>query len=241
MTVKSNVLVLDPATSYDLITVDDVLLELGLTRPSDNDKVLIQQQISGISAAISKYCDRVFVSERVEETLWEPRNPLRHYDGYYRHSYFYTPPGSFHHHHHVNSLYLKRYPITSIDSVYVDDVAITSDSNDLSLRIDRDDGILYKLENGYVSSWHFGKSIVATYTGGYTTIPEDLQRAAIRWAEMAWFFAGQDSTVRQEQVYGIASVSYDTTGGTNSATKTDDVPSEIKLLLEPYTRDWSFA
>lgn len=239
---KSNVLVLNPAATYDLITVEDVLLELQISNPSTSDLALIQKQITGISAAISKYCDRVFQSERVEETLWEPRDThgIRTYG--HGHSYFYTHPGNFIHHHSVNSLYLKRWPITSIDSMYVDDVPITSDSNDLSLRIDRDDGILYRLHEGYVASWHFGRSIVVTYTGGYITIPEDLQRAAIRWAEMAWFFAGQDSTVKQEQVYGIASISYDT-GSSSSSSKpsAEDVPSEIKLLLEPYTRKWSFA
>ncbi len=228
MTVKSNVLVLDPATSYDLVTIDDVLLELQITNPSDNDKALIQKNITAVSIAISNYCDRVFPSERVEETIWELRSHNRGRG----------------HHHHIESLYLKRYPITSIDSVYVDDIPITSDSNDLSLRIDRDDGILYRLENGYQSSWHFGKSIVATYTGGFTTIPGDLQRAAFRWVEMTWFFAGQDATIRQEQVYGIASVSYDTASSTSSgsgSSKIDDVPGEVKLLLEPYTRDWGFA
>ncbi len=245
MTVKSNILVLDPAESYDLVTLNDVLLELGITNPTDNDKALIQKNITAVSIAISNYCDRVFPSERVEETIWELRNPNRHGGGgLYRHSYFYTPPATFMHHHHIESLYLRRFPITSIDSIYVDDIAITSDSNDLSLRIDRKDGVLYRLIDGYQSSWHFGKSIVATYTGGFTTIPADLQRAAIRWVEMTFFFAGQDSTVRQEQVYGIASISYDTTGGSTSgsgSTKTDAVPSEIKLLLDPYTRDWGFA
>lgn len=238
---KSNILVITPAVTQDLVTLDDVLLELQISNPSNNDKALIQKQITGISAAISRYCDRVFISEKVEETLWEPRDAhgMRHRAN---HSYFYIPPRTFFRHHHVNSLYLKRYPITSIDSVYVDDIPITSDSNDSSLRIDRDDGILYRLVDGYMSSWHFGKTIVATYTGGYTTIPEDLQRAAIRWTEMAWFFAGQDATIRQEQVYGIASVSYDTTGGQKtSKITTDDVPDEIKLLLEPYSRKWSFA
>jgi hypothetical protein len=242
---KSNVLVLDPAQTYDLITVTDVLQELQLTTPSDNDKTLIQKQITGISAAISKYCDRVFPIEKVEETLWENRNTFGGLRGSgsgfgFGSSYFYNRPSGFFHHHRVNELYLKRYPIESIDSVYVDDVAITSDSNDASLRIDRDNGILYKLENGYMSSWHFGKSVVATYTGGFTKIPEDLQRAAIRWVEMAWFASGQDSLVRQEQVYGIASVSYDTTSGMKANTA-EDVPDEIKLLLESYTRKWSFA
>lgn len=238
---KSNVLVLEPAASQDLVTLDDVLLEIQLSNPSNDDKALIQKQITGISAVISKYCDRVFISEKVEETLWEPRDRsgMSHNRG--SHSYFYLPPRTFYHQHRVNSLYLKRYPITSIDSVYVDGVPITSDSNDSSLRIDRDDGILYRLIDGRIASWHFGKEIIATYTGGYTTVPEDLQRAAIRWVEMAWFFAGQDATVRQEQVYGIASVSYDTGSSGSAKVTPETVPDEIKLLLEPYTRNWSFA
>src|SRR6266566_1012956 len=180
---KSIITVQVPATNYDLVVLDDVLSELQISNPSEADKTLLRKQISGISAAISKYRDRVFVSEKVEETLWEPRDafgPLRRqHSSYIFVDRFYR--------HYVNSLYLKRYPITSIDSVYVDDIAITSDSNDLSLRIDHDDGILYKLDNGFMSRWHFGKSVVATYTGGFVTIPEDLQRVAIRWIEQAWF------------------------------------------------------
>lgn len=230
---KSDILVITPATNYDLITLDDALLELQIPNPTESDKSLIRKHISGISAAVSKYCDRVFKSEKVEETFWQPHNAfgLRHIGWF----------GHFHNHrHYSNSIFVKRYPITSIDSIYIDDIALGSDSNDLSLRVDRDDGILYRLDNGYLSRWYFDKSIVVTYTGGYETIPEDLQRVVIRWVEMAWFFAGQDSTVRTEQVYNIASVTY-ATGTTATGTTVSDVPDEIKLLLEPYTRKFSFA
>lgn len=232
---KSNILVIDPAANYNLVTLDDVLSELQISDPSNADKTLINKHIAGISAAIAKYCDRVFQSEKVEETLWEPRDTF----GLRQHSHLYYVGWHGFRHNHVNSLYLKRYPITSIDSVYVDDVALTSDSNDASLRIDRENGILFNLHNGIPARWHFGKSIVATYTGGYTTIPEDLQRVALRWVEMAWFAAGQDVTIRSEQVYGIASVNYAST--VDSKSKVDDIPDEFKLLLEPYTRKWSFA
>src|SRR6266576_1902031 len=91
---KSNILVITPADTQDLVTLDDVLLELQISNPSNNDKALIQKQITGISAAISRYCDRVFVSEKVEETLWEPRDThgMRHHSN---HSYFYLPPRTF--------------------------------------------------------------------------------------------------------------------------------------------------
>jgi hypothetical protein len=231
---KSTVLVLDPADTYNLITLDDALLELQISDPTDNDKALIEKHIAGVSAAIAKYCDRVFPAERVEETLWDARD----IHGFGRGPYVAFPFHHFRQHGH-NSLYLKRWPIISIDSVYVDDVALTSDSNDASLRIDRDNGVLYNLRDGFPARWHFGKSVVATYTGGYETIPEDLQRIAIRWVEMSWFAAGQDVTVRSEQVYGIASVTYGNSG--SSTSKVDDVPDEIKLLLEPYIRQWAFA
>ncbi len=230
---KSDIVIIVPATDYDLVSLEDVLSELQITGPTDADKTLLRKQIASISAAVSKYCDRVFVSEEVEETLWEPRDSfgLRQSFSYFNDIYNL-------HRHHVNSIYLKRWPITSIDSIYVDDIALVSDSNSDILRIDKDNGVLYHLINGFPARWHFGKSVVVTYTGGYTTIPEDLQRAVIRWVEMAWFFAGQDVTIKNEQVYGIASVTY----GTDTTTsKTADVPDEIKLLLEPYLRNWWFA
>jgi hypothetical protein len=240
---KSTVLVLDPASSYNLVSVADVLLELQITDPTDDDVALIENHIAGVSAAIAKYCDRVFPSEKVEETLWEPRGTfggLRQGYPWIAGPYVYPYTFNFT---QTNSIRLKRYPVTSIDSVYIDDVALTSDSNDLSLRTDADNGVLYHLIDGYPSVWSFGKAIVATYTGGYETIPADLQRVALRWTEMAWFASGQDVTLKSEQVYGIASVTYGaSTGSTGSGSSGTDIPDEFKLLLEPYIRDTgSFA
>src|SRR6266404_1446342 len=162
---KSDIVVITPASDYNLVSLDDVLSELQITSPTDTDKTLISKHIAGISAAVSKYCDRVFVSEKVEETLWEPRDTfgLRQSFSYFNDLYNL-------HRHHVNSIYLKRWPITSIDSIYVDDVALVSDSNSDILRIDKDNGVLYRLINGFPARWHFGKTVITTYTGGYITI-----------------------------------------------------------------------
>ncbi len=235
---KSIVDVLVPAATYDLITLGDALLELQISNPTYADEALISKQIAGISAAIAKYCDRVFPSEKVEETIFNPRSDLRSgygYGGLYQYS-------AFDNRNSLSSFYTRRYPITSIDSIYVDDVLLDVDSNDASLRIDRENGVLYKLQDGVPCKWWFGKAIVITYTGGYLEIPEDLQRVASRWVEMAWFAAGNDATIKSETVYNIASVSYGTGGETSTTSGGGvSVPDEIKLYLEPYIRPWGFA
>jgi hypothetical protein len=129
---KSIILVLDAATTYNLVTVEDVLLELSITDPSADQIALVEKQIAGVSAAIAKYCDRVFPSERVEETLWEPRGSFGLRQGYPWASWSGSvyPYGDA----CVHSLYLRRYPITNMDYLYVDDVSVMNDSSDSMLR-----------------------------------------------------------------------------------------------------------
>jgi hypothetical protein len=92
--------VLEPADSYDLVTVDYVKAFLNIT--TDTDDARIAALITFASKVIADICDRVFALEKVEETT--------------------VLNGSA-----EGGLVLNRYPIVDIDSIYNDDNSIIDD------------------------------------------------------------------------------------------------------------------
>src|SRR5262245_35289781 len=63
----SIVTVLTPAVTQDLTTLETAKVELGVTDPAEDNKILTQ--IRQASDAIAYYCNRVFGLETVEETF----------------------------------------------------------------------------------------------------------------------------------------------------------------------------
>lgn len=57
--------VITPATSYDLVSLEDFKLDAGIT--SDVDDVYLERAISRASSAIMSYCGRVFAVETVKD------------------------------------------------------------------------------------------------------------------------------------------------------------------------------
>src|SRR5688572_16551204 len=62
---RSIVTVLTPAESYNLVTLDDAKLYLGIT--TDTDDEFLEMAIARASAMVSSYCGRVFPAEEVSE------------------------------------------------------------------------------------------------------------------------------------------------------------------------------
>jgi hypothetical protein len=67
--VDVTVKVLEPATQFDLLTLDEAKLLLGPNNTATDE--LLQMQISIYSATVAELCNRVFAKERVEETWRE--------------------------------------------------------------------------------------------------------------------------------------------------------------------------
>jgi hypothetical protein len=96
-------IVLEPATSFDLVTLSAVKAYLNITSTTDDAR--LQALIAFSSKVIADYCDRVFALEKVVETIHTESNVLA-LDS--------TVAGI--------SVLPNRYPVREIDSILVDGV-----------------------------------------------------------------------------------------------------------------------
>lgn len=123
-----------------LDTLSNVKSRLGITT-SDYDTFLTQQ-ITLISDVIEAYCRRKFNSTAWIQTFYKQEIT------------------------NVKSLELYHYPLITLTSITIDDVALTVDElNDVVIhkptsKLRRGDG-----------SWIYGKEVVVEYTAGYASIP----------------------------------------------------------------------
>jgi hypothetical protein len=67
MTCRPLTTVVTPAESYDLVSLENLKLDLGIVTDADDD--YLQRAISRASAAVSAYCNRVFVVESVQDVF----------------------------------------------------------------------------------------------------------------------------------------------------------------------------
>jgi len=80
--VDVTVKVLQAANTYDLLTLDEAKLLLGIASTDTSKDELLQMQISIYSATVAEMCNRTFAKEKVEETwreLYDGRCFLTHY------------------------------------------------------------------------------------------------------------------------------------------------------------------
>src|SRR4051812_39928519 len=98
------------AASYDLVTLDVVKDELGI---SDNSKnTTLQRYITAASAMVAQYCNRVFPVETLTDEIWAARDPWpRIING------------------GLPSLQLSRWPLVSVTSVTENGVALVQDTD----------------------------------------------------------------------------------------------------------------
>lgn len=122
-------------------------------------------------------------------------------------------------------LMVRAYPLSSVTSLYVDP---DRDYGSADL-VDTDDYTTYyaegmvKTDGALLSSGH--KSIKITYTGGYTTVPYDLQ-LAVKELVMFWYKRNTDKRV------GVASVSI----GDKSVAYETDIPKSVMNVFKRYRR-----
>ncbi len=123
--------VITPAATHDLTTLETVKDELGILNTAQDTR--LYRWIAEASGFIKSYCNRTFAEEQVSE-LWRSAGGM----------------GRFHHHHHgdgqttVGFLQLRRFPVTTIDSVSEDDgTALTSDDYE----IDAERGWLWRMSS----------------------------------------------------------------------------------------------
>lgn len=125
-----------------------------------------------------------------------------------------------------DTLHVKAYPITAVTSIYVD----ADRDYGASTEIDSDDYTYYgpegtiKTDGALFTGGH--KSVKVTYTGGYSTIPADLQQA-VKELVAFWYKRNTDKRVGVTNVsVGDKSIGYET-----------NVPESVLSIFKRY-RDW---
>lgn len=201
----ANLRVLTPADTQDLTTLDTLKDELGITDSSQDTR--LQRWISDSSAQIADYCNRVFGWELVEETFQTARLER-----------------------HSEELRLSRWPVTEVDSVMVDGMALTTDD----WEVDDRTGALYRLADGHRIRWH-GRTIVVTYGGGYHLLgdfPRSLEQATLVIMRQRRAAVIRDPSVRSENVPGVYEVSYFNPVSGSSTSDDGAMPPEAASLLD---------
>lgn len=122
---------------------------------------------------------------------------------------------------------LYNYPIVSVDSVSINDSVIPQEEYIVKKKI----GVLARKYNNtvtgitynrYVPIWVKGDcNIKVTYTAGYDVIPPDLEQACILYVM---------------SFYKSDVANFSTTFTDGFVFKTDAIPVQVKLMLQPYMK-----
>jgi hypothetical protein len=198
--------VIAPAASSDLTTRATVKAELQIAGGGDDD--FLSSAITRASAAVSRWCNRVFPLETVRETFRLDR----------------TRP----------ELVLSRFPVVSIASVTVDGTALDPAAD---FEADGDRGILYRLDSrGKFMCWP-SAVVVVEYSAGFLlpgdpnrTLPDDIERAALLLVKAEYFARIRDPLVKSEDVSGALSTSFWVGGFGNGAS----LPPDVEGFLTPH-------
>jgi hypothetical protein len=197
----------------DLITLDDLKLELGITGTAEN--AALQARITRLSKQIAEYCDRILALIEVEETFaFSAGNRL-------------CPQArSFGASAQPIPLVLMQYPVTEIVSLTIDDTEIDPDDYDLNAA----SGLLWP------RSGLWSGRIVAQYSGGYDLpdgAPATLQSAVIESVRQRRAFSSHDPAIR-EVVHGDTRTSYFSETRSSSYGMPQSVAESIDLFRRQY-------
>jgi hypothetical protein len=121
------------------------------------------------------------------------------------------------------ALWLVRLPVTAVTSITVNGQALAP----TSYTLDTTTGELLRGAYPFLQNWPGRKCpVVATYTGGFATVPSDVKRAAILLAQDLVDAAGR---LKSEH---IGDYKYETQG--SFATHYGLINSDVAMLLRPY-------
>lgn len=206
---RSIATVTTPPERVALTTLERVKAELAIT--GDTSDELLVAKILEASSDIEAQCRRGFGTRGLTERVW-------------------GEPG------YAEFFSLRQYPVASITSVTVDDVAVDSDE----YRLDGDTGLLYRLDaSGYLCTWQWCKDVVIVYSGGYEmpgsenpTLPASLQAACVLLMNSYWTARGRDPALRQEDIPGLGSASY----WVGAVGESGQLPPEVMSRILPFRR-----
>lgn len=207
--VNSEIEVTIAADVTALVELDRVKSALDISGSDDDEELLAT--IDDATSVIAARCLRSLKRETVRETFYAD-----------------SRGGG------AEKLILSRYPVASVASVAIDDVAISSSE----YRTAR--GILYRLtSSGDPAVWRFWRSLVVIYVAGYLLpgqenrdLPAALESACLSLVSAYWSARGRDPTLIQEENEGVARFRY----WVGAIGEADDLPPDVIAKIAPYTK-----
>jgi hypothetical protein len=200
--------VVTPAESQDLITVEDARDELGIENRKHDKR--LQRYITQTSAAIAAYTRRVWLQETVQETIY--RSYFQSYWNPYWNPYAYSNWQRWRYiDRSAQPVALARYPVPQIVQI----LEINSDTilDPTEYLLDSDFGLLYRYDPiaGAIFAWTGAETLQVTYISGFADlddIPPDVQQACLTQIRHRWWAWNRDPAVRSINVPGVQEEAY---------------------------------
>lgn len=182
---------------------------LGVPTTETADDPFLNNLIAGAQAFVEGYCDRKFEQAAYTDEEHDGRD--------------------------TDSIYTRQYPIVSVTSVKVDDVALAA----ADYVVYKDEGRIRKKAGAFAGASRDVAGVIGdvrvpgvrnvkvTYSGGYAALPADLEQAAIELVKRKY----------QHKQKGDESITGRTLPGGESVTYfLGEVPPEIRGVLDRYRR-----
>lgn len=200
--------------AHDLVELSITKKYLNNCTPDDDDLIImmimaatdfIEGQLVGVDEMDGGYCNRRFKSTLYTSALYSGNG--------------------------FRDLLIRQYPVTDIDTIVIDDTTEfpsgASTLAELDFYIDRD--TVGNIINTNV--WPCGdpQNVALTYTAGFTTVPYDLQLAAIALVSLRWNSKGTEAYKSEK----IGNYSY-TLKDLDESNPFGD--GTIKLMLDQYRK-----
>ncbi len=208
---RRNTLVITPATSFALATLDEAKAALGIDPSDTSQDAAVQMQIDAVSAAVSNYCNRIFVVQTY-------RDQLRGHCGSYG-----------------EPISTRQWPIV-LSETGVPQVVVTENGAALDpslLEVYPDTGALYRLDGALSPSLWASPLLVIDYQAGYETVPPDLRGATLEWLTARWGATGRDPGLRSETIPDVITQVY-SDAASASASSAAAMPAGVRAWLGPY-------
>lgn len=186
---RSTLMIITPAANQNLITLEALKLELGITDSASDER--LTQIVSRASGAVSSISGRSWISETVEEKFY------------------------FDFCESVRALILRRRPVVSIVSLVENGSTL---AEDVDFSVDAERGMLYRINyGGFLPGVPGTVGITVNYVAGYVlggsppgNLPAIVEQATMILAKSYWFGITRDPAIRSETTFELDSITYQT-------------------------------
>jgi hypothetical protein len=201
--------VVTSATDMGLVTLAEVKAALGIDAADTSSDAALTAQINAISAAINKYCCRIF--------------PQQVYQDQGRQLHSWVNPGQ--------PLRVRQPPIGDGTLVVTEDGVVLDPAE---YEVEPEKGTIYRLQSNMIAAW-CGNLVLFDYTGGFDPIPADVKAGALEWLNQRWLSKGRDPSIRSETIPDVISVVYQNDSGSSGTSYSESrPPAEVCFWLNGY-------